>query len=53
MILKYFGMKIKINFIAIRDENNFLIIGDVLHNENLDKFESGNVVLELNNIKTY
>ena len=24
----------------------------VLHNENLDKFESGNVVLELNNIKT-
>ena len=33
-------------------KNNFFIIDQVVHNENLDKFESGNVVLELNNFKT-
>ncbi len=50
--LKLFWDENKNNWVVTRDENNFLIIGDVLHNENLDKFESGNVVLELNNIKT-
>ena len=50
--LKVFWNENKNQWEVFRNENNFFIIDQVVHNENLDKFESGNVVLELNNIKT-